>query len=213
LYQYANCHTVPNYDDEMSVDDLAPGLRERKKVATEESILREAFALFDAEGYDAVTVERIAEAADVSLRTVYRYFPTKAAIVFEVQVAWMRVFRSIARDQVADETVLAHMRRVAVGVAAYVAARPADAQLAHRLAEGSPELQAMSLSWERDWRIAVADLAGSWQRDQAAVFAGMAMGMISATLGLWLRDGATGDLVAMIDRGVDQLEQGWATAP
>jgi AcrR family transcriptional regulator len=194
-------------------EDVTLGLRERKKVAIAESIVREAFALFASEGYDAVTVERIAEAADVSLRTVYRYFPTKAAIVFEVQAAWMRVFTTVAADVRSGEAVLAHMRRVALAVAAYVAARPADAQLAYRLAEGSTELQAMSLGWERDWRIAVAQLANSWPRDHAFVFAGMAMGMISATLGLWLRDGAIGDLVAMIDRGVDQLEQGWASFP
>jgi MftR C-terminal domain len=133
--------------------------------------------------------------------------------VFEVQAAWMRVFTTVAADARSGEAVLAHMRRVALAVAAYVAARPADAQLAYRLAEGSTELQAMSLGWERDWRIAVAQLANSWPRDDAFVFAGMAMGMISATLGLWLRDGATGDLVAMIDRGVDQLEQGWASFP
>jgi AcrR family transcriptional regulator len=184
-------------------------LRERKKAATAESIVREAFKLFDAEGYDAVTVERIAEAADVSLRTVYRYFPTKAAIVFEVQASWMRVFRVEAENDVPGETMLEQLRRVAVGVAAFVSAKPGEVQLAYRLTGGSSELQAMSMNWERDWRIAVAEIARSLPRGEAAVLAGMAMGMISANLELWLQDGATGDLVGMIDHGVDQLERGW----
>lgn len=38
-------------------------------------------ALFDAEGYNAVTMERIAAAADVAKGTLYKYFPAKEAIV------------------------------------------------------------------------------------------------------------------------------------
>ncbi|MEU5980410.1 TetR family transcriptional regulator [Streptomyces sp. NPDC047315] len=40
-----------------------------------------AFDLFDAHGYDAVTIERIAESAEVSASSVYRYFGTKEQLV------------------------------------------------------------------------------------------------------------------------------------
>ncbi|GAA2416210.1 TetR family transcriptional regulator [Nonomuraea africana] len=57
------------------------GLRERKKARTRETILREAFRLFRERGYNATTVEQIAEAAEISPATFFRYFPTKEDLV------------------------------------------------------------------------------------------------------------------------------------
>jgi AcrR family transcriptional regulator len=186
------------------------GRRDRKKQATGRAIVAAALDLFAAQGYDEVTIERIADAADVAPRTVYRYFPTKAAIVFDVQASWMIVFKAAAADPLDGEPVLAQLRRIARAVAAYVEANAASALLAYQLTQGSEELQAMSLSWEREWRLAVAAVAHTWERDRAIILAGMVMGMISAGLGVWLHAGASGDLVAMIDDGFDILERGWA---
>jgi AcrR family transcriptional regulator len=59
-----------------------PGLRERKKQRTRETIARVAVELFEERGYEATTVADIAEAADVSTRTIFSYFPSKEAIFF-----------------------------------------------------------------------------------------------------------------------------------
>src|SRR6201997_787503 len=65
----------------MQAIDQVPGLRERKKIRTRETIRREAFRLIEANGYAATTVEQIAEAAEVSPSTFFRYFPTKESVL------------------------------------------------------------------------------------------------------------------------------------
>lgn len=70
----------------MTSDDQAPGLRERKKIRTRETLRREAYRLFELHGYADTTVEQIAEAADVSPSTFFRYFPNKAALLVPDQL-------------------------------------------------------------------------------------------------------------------------------
>jgi AcrR family transcriptional regulator len=57
------------------------GLRERKKLRTRETIRREAFRLIEENGYANTTVEQIAEAAEVSPSTFFRYFPSKDSVL------------------------------------------------------------------------------------------------------------------------------------
>ena len=60
------------------------GLRERKKQQTRAKIVAVALRLFAKNGYQQTTIAQIAEAADVSPRTVSTYFPAKEEIVFDI---------------------------------------------------------------------------------------------------------------------------------
>ena len=60
----------------------ATGLRERKKQRTREAIVRVAFELFAERGYQATTLADIADAAEVSRRTIFASFPGKEEILF-----------------------------------------------------------------------------------------------------------------------------------
>ncbi|MBX6386588.1 MAG: TetR family transcriptional regulator, partial [Microbispora sp.] len=60
----------------------AVGLRELKKNRTRQLIADAASELFRARGFDAVTVDEIAAAAQVSKKTVFNHFPTKEDLVF-----------------------------------------------------------------------------------------------------------------------------------
>lgn len=61
-----------------------PSRRARKKERTRREIYDAAMALFERQGFDAVTVEAICDAADVARATFFLHFPTKAALLYEL---------------------------------------------------------------------------------------------------------------------------------
>ncbi|GAA2961336.1 TetR/AcrR family transcriptional regulator [Actinokineospora diospyrosa] len=65
------------------VDDQ-PGLRERKKEATRRKLSAAALTLMEAHGFDDASCAAIAEAADVSKKTLFNYFALKADLVLEL---------------------------------------------------------------------------------------------------------------------------------
>ncbi|GAB3229103.1 TetR/AcrR family transcriptional regulator [Mycolicibacterium hippocampi] len=70
----------------MTAADDEMGLRERKKRRTRETVRLAAYELFEKNGYPDTTIEQIAELADVSPRTFFRYFPNKAALLVPDQL-------------------------------------------------------------------------------------------------------------------------------
>ena len=102
----------------MQATDQPVGLRERKKIKTRQAIRRAAFRLIDENGYAATTVEQIAEAAEVSPSTFFRYFPSKESLLladdldplilaaFDAQPPDLSLIQAFRR---AYEAVMAHL--------------------------------------------------------------------------------------------------------
>jgi AcrR family transcriptional regulator len=87
------------------------GLRERKKARTRRAISEAAITLFVERGYDDVSVAEIAEAAEVSKRTLFSYFPTKDDLVLHRFADHEDESARVVRDRAADETPLDALHR------------------------------------------------------------------------------------------------------
>ncbi len=71
-------------DDRHAESGFEPGLRERKKLQTRRAIHEAALQLIDEQGLEATTIDQICGAADVSSRTFFNYFPSKAAALLQL---------------------------------------------------------------------------------------------------------------------------------
>ncbi|HWM37828.1 MAG TPA: TetR/AcrR family transcriptional regulator [Streptomyces sp.] len=92
----------------------AEGRRERKKRETRQRISDIATGLMMDRGFDAVTIAEIAEAADVSVNTVYNHFPAKEDLFFdreeEMASRPSRIVRERKPGESAADALLKRMR-------------------------------------------------------------------------------------------------------
>lgn len=82
------------------------GRRERKKAATRAAISETATRLFIERGYDQVGVKDVAEAADVSVTTLFQHFRGKEAMVFDQDADREAALVAAVRDRPPGQDVL-----------------------------------------------------------------------------------------------------------
>jgi AcrR family transcriptional regulator len=119
-------------------------LRERKKLATRRSLRRHALDLVAKRGFANVTVEDIAEAADVSPRTFFNYFPSKEAVLF-------------GADPDRAASLRGRLVRTAPGAPALEALRIVIGEDAQAAADELRELGGNPVDWLRRMKEARAD--------------------------------------------------------
>ena len=95
-------------------DEQRPTLRERKKLATRHALRRVALDLVAERGFAHVTVEDIAQEAEVSARTFFNYFPSKEAAILGIDPERVEALRQRLADVPAGETPLEAVRSVLV---------------------------------------------------------------------------------------------------
>jgi AcrR family transcriptional regulator len=126
------------------------GLRERKKAQTRQLIAETAWRLFADRGFDRVPVTEVARQAQVSLATVFNYFPTKEDLFYSRLEAFGARLVEAVGTRAAGEPVLVAFRRFLLesegGLLAQVEAGDAEAlerlRTASRVIAASPALLA-----------------------------------------------------------------------
>lgn len=86
------------------------GKREQHKIDTRKAIEDAAKRLFDAHGYEHVTVREIAAAAGVTERTFFRYFGGKAELIVDDVLAWLPALQQLVRSQPSALSPVAALR-------------------------------------------------------------------------------------------------------
>jgi AcrR family transcriptional regulator len=132
--------------------DAPEGLRERKKRATREAIAATARRLFAERGFDAVTVAEIADAANVSEKTVFNHFAAKEDLVFaggETRLA--RLEADIAQRPPGTSVLDVFRASSAAMLDTIAQGEGEDRLVVPRIVRGSPALQErMAVGWERE---------------------------------------------------------------
>jgi AcrR family transcriptional regulator len=185
----------------------APGRRERKKAATRQALADAALDLFLARGFDDVGVREIAEAADVSTATLFKHFPTKESLVFDLDTDREAALVAVVRDRPTGQSVLGALREYLRRTA--IAMNQDDPHLRRYLAlvRGSENLRAYShRMWLRHEQSLAQAIIGE-VGDRVDVITCRAL----AHFALEARQMVHGEenAVAAIDRIFSLLENGW----
>jgi AcrR family transcriptional regulator len=191
----------------MGVSNEVLGLRDRKKIRTRDTIRREAMRLIEENGYANTTVEQIAEAAEVSPSTFFRYFPSKESVLMANELDLVTI-ESLAKQPADMPSLPAFRRALEVTMATLSEDQWRFERARLRMVLSIPELKAAQFG---EYRRTVAALAETDCRRtgrapddfEVRVFIGALAGGLMAVL-----DGTPGLLLDRMYRALDFLEAG-----
>jgi AcrR family transcriptional regulator len=203
--------------------------RSRKRLATRQTISTIATRLFMERGFDAVTVDEIAEAADVGRVTVFNHFPRKEDMFFDRELEGRELLASVVQGRDAGVSAIEALhllaRRLVSDQAPYVELSPMSRRFAETI-EGSETLKARARAIRDDLARTVAGLlTESVGEDVTDPIAHLAAGMLLASWAtgvieahrLYRRSGdargAHESMLAIVDRGVAGLKAAMAGTP
>ena len=196
-------------------------LRERKKLATRRMLRKAALDLVAERGLANVTVEDIAEAADVSPRTFFNYFPSKEAVLFGGDPDRATTLRDRVAREAPGEPPLVALRTVMARDVEEVADElrslvgdPAEWLRWLKVARADPQVAAahaaqMALIERSIAEGLAARLGSDLETDPYPwVLAAAAVGVVRASMVFWAGSGASAPLTQLIDQSFQALADG-----
>jgi AcrR family transcriptional regulator len=187
----------------------AGGRREQKKVATRAALNEAATRLFATKGYEQTSVDDLCRAADVSLRTFFRYFEGKEDVLFARDMD-IEPFLTTLRSIPADEPALRAFGDAYLAQPRLSTADVAQALEFHRAMRDSAVLQGRYVMGIEHFRAevarALADRAGrATPNDADHLAAVLGQSTLDHAYKRWLARDGRGDLRAIVRRSFDDI--------
>jgi AcrR family transcriptional regulator len=190
------------------------GLRERKKEKTRDALVGSALRQFARRGFDAVTVEDIVNACDVSPRTFFRYFGSKEDVLFVDGDAQRSHLLTVLAAQPADVPPLRALQAAVLHVAADYEDQREAILLRHRILSATPSLRTRAAERHLGWESAVIEELRKSGRADTMSELDLRLTVAGATTALrvasqlWAEEGGKGDLRALLISSLDRLRTG-----
>lgn len=193
---------------------MSEGLRERKKAETRRALASAALRLADEQGPDRVTVEAIAEAANVSPRTFFNYFATKDDAIVGAAPASSSMLMQGLLTTSPDEPAIEALRVAVHAAAESLRASAGDWEVRQRVFQHHPHLAARQASvFTEVERGLVEEVARRCRLDPdrdvyPALVTGAAVTAIRVAITVWQATGRTRPLAEIVDEAFDLLAAG-----
>jgi len=193
---------------------VAVGRRARKKDATRRALRSAALRLAAERGLKGVTIEQIAEAADVSVRTFFNYFPSKEAAVVGWDPERLAEMRAGLAGRPLNELPLDTLRAVLLDLAMQLAEERDESIVRMQLVNDYPALLPDQLAayakFERLLRDAIGERTGTNpERDfYPALVAAAAVASFRVAAARWRESPPTASLPALVDEAFTLLAAG-----
>lgn len=199
-----------------SISGSPVGRRERKKLETRRALQHAALRLFAERGYDETTVEDITEAADVAVRTFFRYFRSKHDVLAG-DLLWLAAqLKQALYERPPDEEPLPAIRAAARAVAADYVIDRESLLLQGRLIEAEPQLCIANVGAYLCLDRAIADFVAQRTNTDPLrdlyprLVGGLAATAMQLALFVWCQRGGHDDLADLIDQAFEQMAGGLA---
>ena len=187
------------------------GLRERKQEKQRSELVAVGMRLFASQGFDATTVDEIAEAAGVSRRTLFRYFGTKGDIVMQWARGTTTVLTAALRARPPSEEPLRSLHAAFIEMCGSFTGSPQELRATSMMIEHTASLRPFSLLKHARWEDALAAVLGERSPDsgelRCALLARISVAAFRSALDEWLRLGDHSSPLQHLDRAFDIIRR------
>lgn len=184
-------------------------LRERTRRAVRAEIVDAAMSLFLRQGFEATTVEEIAQAAGISRRSYFRYFANKDEAIAEALASIGRTIAQALTQRPPDESPWDALRHAFEPLLEQASADPNAAALARLMLERPNLQQRKDASWQAEIAAALESRLAADRGDdtslRARALAASAIACLHTAQDQWLAPEERRSLGALLATSMDAI--------